>query len=488
MHVALYCDDVVIQLCRGISIGAIYGVLKREKFVVELGDPTQPTNENNAKFKASEQPLRSTSHTIDDDEGDQVAVDRLNNNAAFHKAAGPTQAKTSGDSRAQSNYDNIRREIHSTSPVQQCREQTEDQAAPQLEQKIRAATCEKLEKALSVPHRSKRSIKASTILDFIPLWVRRIFSRMPLLLRLTLMPLSYLHPTKIASASVSASGSWMVGVMKDSLYSVYDEDREDIKQLEQTVSDWMNDAFFCVDLSTIQSVFQISARASQDMVAYLRSASTMLMRIEPGNKVAPAMSLDGADATITIPSFFLPSHEHLIPPRPSAKAGLERGEAIDKPNGQLNGTSAADHAGSEEEAEEEDQAEITFSTHLTFPAVLDRAMVDFFADLIESVIVMEIEDYEAGDDDDDQSSSDKSTLDRAKSKFTNGAHDMNKSFKKSMKKAAFRTRSDSRIPKIVNKTAEQLQALHGDVGYSGSIPVALGPYRGSKSLPTKLIP
>lgn len=353
--------------------------------MVELGNLSQPTKENPVHFEPLMQPLRSNIRAFDSESGSQVAVDPPKSKAAFHEGTGPTRAKRSGDSRQKSDYDKIRREIHTTSPWYQYREQTKDQASPHVEQKIRAATCEKLENAPSVPHRSTRSIKSSTLLDFVPLWVRRLSSRTPFLLRLVLMPLSYLHPIKIASVSVSASGSWMAGVMQDGVYSVYDEGRDDIKQLEQTISDWMNNASFCVDLTQIRSFVQISARASQDMGIVLRCASSMVMRIEPStNKVAPAMSLDGADATFNIPVFFLPSHEHLIPPRSSAKTDLERSAAIEKLYGQTDGTSATDHAFTKAV----DQSEVGFSAHLSFPAVLDRAMVDFFTDLIESIIVM----------------------------------------------------------------------------------------------------
>ncbi|KAK4888988.1 hypothetical protein LTR27_012164 [Elasticomyces elasticus] len=465
MHVAVYCDNILIRIGRSVDIESIYGVLKRERFRIELGDLAQPIKESNANFESLSHSLGSTNHAIDDN---GVVVDspkKLNTNDALHEPTGPTEAKTTADSKAQSEYDHIRQDIHTSSPVHQCRETTEEQAAPQLEQKTRAATCEKLEKSPSVPHRSKRSIKASTLLDLIPLWVRRLFSRVPFLLRLVLMPVSYLHPTKIASASVSASGLWMADAMREYIYSIWAEDREDIKQLEQTISAWMDDAFFCVDLTSMEVVLQVSARASQDMKMQFDCSNSMLMRIEPStNKVAPAMSIDGVDATVTIPAFFLPSHEHLVPARPRAKAGLKRNEAFDGLN------------------KSEDWANIGFKVHLSFPAVLDGAMVDFVADLTESGVVLLIEDHE---EEDDQSSS---TENEAARKIKVGAHRMNRSIKKSMKKAVFRGgKDDHRVARVVNKVVEQLKALHGEVGYSVNIPVPLEPFRGSDTLPTKLL-
>ena len=492
MHLAMYCDEVVIRICRGIDIGEIYGVLKQECFKVDLARLSQPRKENNDNLETRNQPLVPTTRAVDNGKfrgPENIATDSADNNAGLeastHKATGLTTAMTSADSIAQSHYDNIRREIRITSPVHQSLEQAggapSDQATPLAWQKTRAATCEILEHVLSVPHRPRRCIKVSTILNLIPTWARRVLARMPFLLRLILMPLSYLHPIKMASTAMSASGSWLANVMQDSIYSHYAEDRDDIKQLQQMVSDWLTNATFCLDLANIQGLARVSLRAPQDITSSWSCASSAVMRIEPDtNVVAPALRIEGADATCTIPSYLLPYHEHLMPPQPSGKAGCNQGEAVEKSPGQSQEMSAADNA-----ACEADTAAIELSTHLSFPAILDSAMVDFFGDLVESTIVMEIEDVEAGDD--QSSPTNESTLGRARTKVADHAHDMRKSIKKGMKKAAFSARNDDRIPSIVRKLAEQLESLHGDVGYSGSITIPLGSFRGSVPLPSKLL-
>lgn len=422
MHIALYCDGIAVRICRGVIIGAIYGVLNQEKFAVELGSLSRPEKGSGVDFS-------------------------------------PAHGKTTGDVKARSDYDSIRREIYSTNPIHQCRKQIYRQESPQLDEKIRAATCAKLVNFTSVPHRPEHSIQASTILEFIPLWIRRFFSRVPFILRLLLMPLSYLHPIKTASASVSASGSWMADIVREKVHSIYGEDREDIRELEKTMTDWMTDATFCADLANVQAAVQVSIRASQNIVAYLRCESSTMMRIEPGSyKVAPAISLAGMDATFTIPPYFLPSHEHLLPPLPRTKAG--------------------------EQEKEQDQAEVKFSFHISLPVVVDGAMIDFFTDFINATITMEMEDEDAGKVED---LTDKSKLDRAKLKVVAAAQGASGSMKKGMKKVAFSTTNASWIPKIVHKFAGHLEELHGDVGYSGSVPVPLGPLRGSGDQPTKLL-
>ena len=492
MHLAIYCDEVVIRICRGIDIGEVYGVLKQEGFKIDLEHLLQPTKANNGNLETIKQPLESTTHAFDDVEScgpRNMATNSADNNASrgavTHTARGLTAAMTSADSIAQSHYDNIRREIQITSPVHESLEQASgapsDQASPLAHQKTRAATCERLERCLSVPHRPRRSIKISTILDLIPIWVRRVLARMPFLLRLILMPLGYLHPIKITSIAVSASGSWLANVMEDLIYSRYAEDRDDIKQLQQTVSNWMTNATFCLDMTNIQGHAQVSLRVSQDIVSSLSCASSAVMRIEPEtNVVAPALRIEGGDAIFTIPSYLLPHHEHLMPPKPSGKSGCNQSEAVEKSPGRSQETSAAHDA-----ASKADMADIELSIHLRFPAILDPAMVDFFADVIESTIVMEIEDVEAGDD--QPSSTNESTLGRARTKVAGGAHDVRKSIKKGMKKAAFSVRNNDQIPKIVRKLVEQLESLHGDVGYIGSIPIHLEPFRGLSPLPSKLL-
>lgn len=421
MHIALYCDGIAVKLYRGIVIGAIYGVLKQELFAIQLGSLSRPEKGEGASFN-------------------------------------PAKGKVIGDVKAQNDYNSIRKEIWSTNPIHLCRQQTDSQNSPQLDEKIRAATCEKLEDYTSVPHRPEHSIKASTIIEFVPLWIRRLFSRMPFFLRLIMMPLSYFHPVKTASTSVSASGSWMADIMRDKMYSMYGEDRDDIKDLEQTMTDWMKDAMFCMDLADIQFVIQVSARKSQDMVAYLRCGSSTMMRTEPNsNKVAPAISLEGMDATLTIPPYFLPSHEHLLPPT------LSEGE------------------------EKEDQAHVKFSSHISLPVVVDGAMIDFATDFANAGIAIEMEDMENEGRSHHGDLTDKSKTDRAKIKVTAAARNAGKSMKKGMKKAAFSSGSDSWIPQTVSRIASYLESVHGDVGYSGSVPVPLESFRGSDPLPTKLL-
>ncbi|KAK4504912.1 hypothetical protein PRZ48_002875 [Zasmidium cellare] len=422
MHICLYCDGVAVRIWRSVTIDAIYGVLKQEKFAVELESLSQPKKGTEASFD-------------------------------------PAQETTTGDVKAHSVYQSIRHQIRHTSPIQQCRKQTGRQDSPQLDEKIRAATCKKLDRFTSVPHRPEHSIQASTILQFIPLWIRRFLSRMPFILRLILMPLSYLHPIKTASASVSASGSWMAGIMRDRAYSIHGEDRDDIKELERAMTSCMENAMFCLDLADIQALAQVSIRASQDMVAYLWCGSSTMMRIETGwNKVAPAISLEGMDATFIIPPYFLPSHEHLLPPPPSSRAG--------------------------EKEQQADEADVEFSFHLSLPVVVDGAMIDFLTDFINATIAIEMEDEDTGNAED---LTDKSRIDRTKIKITAAAHGAGGSIKKGIKKAAFSTTNDSWIPKLVNGLASQLEGLHGHVGYSGRLPVSLQHFRGDGKLPTKLL-
>lgn len=246
--------------------------------------------------------------------------------------------------------------------------------------------------------------------------------------------------------------------MRDKIFSIYSKDRDDIKELEQTMTDWMKDAMFCMDLADIQFVIQISARASQDMVAYLRCGSSTMMRTEPeSNKVAPAISIEGMDATFTIPLCFLPTHEHLLPPRPSEKE------------------------------EREDQAEVKFSFHMSLPVVVDGVMIDFATDLANATIAMEMEEREDEGRTQNEDLTDKSKADRAKIKVTAAARNAGKSMRKGMKKAAFSSGSDSWIPQSVSRVASYLEGVHGDVGYSGSVPVPLEGFRSSGPRPTKLL-
>ncbi len=454
MHIALYCDEIVIRIFRGVNINPVHGVLKQEQFEIDLKNLKQPEIDEDGK-----EPLESTNYAFDDvdycgPENIPPESDKKIGPGASRKATGPT-----ADSRAQDRYDGILRRIQATSPVQQSIDEAggapSDDAEPLEHQKHRASTCERLENVLSVPHRPRRSIKISSIFDLIPTWLRRLFARTPFLLRLILMPVSYLHPTKIAVVAISASGSWLADLLKEKVYSKYSEDRDDIKQLEQSVTDWMIDATFCLDLADIQGLAQVSIRSSQDIVASCSCASGAVMRAEPKTgEVAPALRVEGGDATITLPSYLLPVHEHLLPPKPDSDS-------------------------------EEDTATIELSTHLSFPAILDSTMVDFVAELVDSAIVMQIEDVDG--EDAQKSSTSGNALKRAQAKVAGQAQDVRDAIKKGMKKAAFSASNADQIAKLVRTIAQKLETMQGDVGYSGSMSVPLAGFHADGELPKKLL-
>ncbi|MGI4846525.1 MAG: hypothetical protein ACRYGK_00025, partial [Janthinobacterium lividum] len=222
MHIALYCNEIVIRIFRGIDIDPVHGVLKQEQFEIDLKNLKQPeVNED------GQEPLESTEYAFDD--VDFCGPQNIPPESADKKIGPGARAKgPTADSKAQDRYDSILRRIQATSPVQQSIEEVggapSEGAEPLEHQKNRASVCERLENVLSVPHRPRRSIKISSILDLIPMWLRRLFARTPFLLRLILMPVSYLHPTKIAVVAISASGSWLADLLKEKVYSKYSED------------------------------------------------------------------------------------------------------------------------------------------------------------------------------------------------------------------------------------------------------------------------
>jgi hypothetical protein len=291
---------------------------------------------------------------------------------------------------------------------------------------------------------------------------------MPDLLRLLLMPISHLHPTRFSSVTVAASGSWMASVMEQKVHEKYNEDRDDVRHLKETANEWMTDATFCLNLSDIHGVSQVAVGAYHDIVTYLRCAHSTLFRIatEPQD-ITPALQLDGADATLVIPSYLLPCHEHMLPPAPSSRIHdyCEPSKADGSP--------------------EEDKAEIEIMLHLSFPAFCDQSVIDFLGDAAEASQIWDIGEK---DTDEIQSSSrDESKVGRARSKFANQSKNIGESIKSGLKKVAFdKATKDDWLHDIVSRIVAQLEHLRGDFGYSGSIPVSLKPYRISAE--SKLIP
>ena len=447
LELTLYLDEANIRLFSGVRISEVYGALKLGK--------SEMSSTNDDAGAGKEDAVSSQSGAED------------------------VTAVSLRDEEAEEHYDHVRQDVVTTSLVYQSRQEVEsahdEEVSPMTDGELRAAVCSKLQNHPSVPHAPTKSISITTILNLIPRWLRRFLRRVPFLLRLLLMPLSYLHPITVSSISISAPGKWFTPTLQRRVLTNYAEQDSEIEQLRKKMYEWLANANFCLDWTDMQMHFQTPLRTAESTIAYARSADITAFRcVSDSGSPESAVQLRGADATFVIPLYLLPLHEHLVPNKPAEQDNHERANMTEEAkNGSSNGLAENDHANLET-----DEAEIMMSIHGSFPASIDQSLLDFVSEFTKAAKVFEME--QGNDDDGDTQSKGRKLASRAK----HLPHTVQFGVKKLMNSNMV---NDQWVAEFMGKVAAQLERLQGDVGYSGPIPVALGPYRGGPDSPSKLL-
>jgi hypothetical protein len=203
----------------------------------------------------------------------------------------------------------------------------------------------------------------------------------------------------------------------------------------------------------------------------------------------------------------LPHHEHLLPPVPSIEdRRVQEGEVRD-----AEGIPKTVQAESELNRLVNDQCTGKLSVHVRLPVVLDQELLNFVAALVKATKLIEMDKAgvshpssvptdEEVEEKVDENLEKESSHGRFKSLHMNYLKevkgfttDLTKTVTGNIKHTIKRTTVDAMvndrwIAKLVGKVAKQLENAMGDVGYSGDLPIALGPYRAIAEPYTKILP
>lgn len=450
------------------------------------------------------------------------------------------------DQLADLEYQDRLTEIRTTSAIYQSRQQARKRALEDDEFKLkddksmRAAISQELHAMPSIAHPPSRSVRVTTLQTLSPPYMRRFMHRLPFLLRLLLAPLSYFHPISIASINAAGSGQWVSELLQQEVFKYYLETSAELRRLHRRVSTWLADATFCLQLTDIDGLGSVPLSTAFDIVGYLKFNDVMAYRTaQQSGAITQVVRLGGADATFTIPSYLLPHHEHLVPPRPTPRDRQELKIEVEE----ADGIPKAVQAEGDLEKAEKDESAIAMSVHASLPATFDQTLLNFIAALVKATKIIELEKEVAdaeqssptssttasGDsrrpsvaesrptsptyDSDDNASINSTTKAKLGMKDVTGFKVMARNIRQNLKDGSYNTTikefakelhqntkdgmkkavvgglvNDRWIAKIVGKTAMALQKAQGDVGYSGSIPIQLAPYRGTEELPSKLLP
>ncbi|GIZ44534.1 hypothetical protein CKM354_000773000 [Cercospora kikuchii] len=542
IELAIYVDEVVVNFFRHIAIGDVYANAKGGKFEMTFGELEEEDSDDAAsEFSVllDDTPLLKAAAAKAKVMSDRPKLRETLTGVSYMRDSSVQQAADTiktldpDDEAADQQYHDILTEIRTSSAVYQSRQQVRQNAKSngrklEDEKDMRAAVCAALQEIPSVPHPPRRSIRVTTLQNSSPPYVRRFLHRLPFLLRLLLTPLSYLHPVSIASINAAGSGKWLSSLLQQQVFKQYTENNSQLRKLQRKVSTWTADANFCVQLTDIDGLGQVPLNSNYNIVTYLKFDDVLAYRTIPASGVVTqVMRLGGADATFTIPTYLLPHHEHILPRVPDQEDEHELEVQITEADGMPKAVQAAQHL----KQVKKDETNIKLSVHGSLPVSCDQSLLNFIAALVKATKIIELEktveeevqppdtpmsstptgDEEPGLDaasPDAKSETNISLKEVAgfkvfaknlrqnlrdgttKAQIKDIAKDWHQTAKDGMKKAAVTGLVNDRwIAHVVGKVASTLQKAQGDLGWSGNIPIPLGPYRDTEDAAlTKILP
>jgi len=541
IELAIYVDEVHVALFRRIEIGDVYANMKGGKFEMtfaEIEDATDDAASEDSVLLLDNTPLLRAATVGSKSFEDRPKLRQSLTGVSYIRdssaQAGLNIITTLSpdDALADTDYHEKLNTIRTTSAVYQSRAAVRHRAKAENirlddEKNIRAAVSAELHNLPSVPHPPQRSIRVTTLQQSSPPYVRRFLHRLPFLLRLLLAPLSYFHPISIASINAAGSGQWLSVLLQQKVFKTYIESNGELRRLHRRISRWLADANFCLQLTDIEAMGQVPLSSSFDIVTWLRIPDVIAYRTVPLTKsIDEVLRLGGADATFTIPSFLLPHHEHIVPPKPTA----EDEEELECAAEETDSVPKKVQARRDLKQLRRDEANILMSVHASLPASCDQSLLNFIAALVKATKIIELEkeadEAETASDNTEPATPTSPIPDpdstsihsRSKSQPLNlkdvagfkimaknirqnlrdgstganikeFARDLGQTTRDNMKKTMIGGLVNDRwIAKLVGKTAAMLQKAQGDVGYSGNLPIQLSSYRGEEGLASKILP
>lgn len=493
LELALIVDEVKVSLFRRVDVGHVYGNVKGGEFEMTFGKLAPSTSADGDPYISTDTPLLAAAAKNGDTTtrpGSLKSVKRTEDlthgrppkATSVDEGLGAIEQLSVDDHSASKKYHEIIQEIKETSMIYTSRKEVEAALAKKDEEDNiedakdkRAAICTQLHAKPSIPHPPERSIKLTTIKNRSNPRIKRFLHRLPMLYRAMLMPISYFHPVFIQSITVGGSGKWLQQMLQEQVFKDYAEQDSAIRNLKQRVSSWLSDANFVLQLADITGLANVPMNTSYDIVNHLAFDDVLAYRTLPKEvSLKQVVRLAGADARVTVPSFLIPHHEHLLPPKPNQDDERDQQKKIDEADG-LPQTVQAEH---ELEQMQKDETNVNISAHVRLPACFDQELLDFVAALVKATKVIEMEKEHGNLDKDVRGSGIKEFTKALKSEVKDG-----------MRKVAVDAAANDRwIAKLVGKVTKKLETIQGDVGYSGDLPVPLKVYRDKAESDTKLMP
>lgn len=527
MELALATDYLSIELFRSIKIKEVYGNIKVRKSESMVDNSQIPENDPHYMSRDESATLDNSIAKVNNEHSVQA-----NGTEYLFATSGANTTNTedvqdvatsipSDDFEAERRYNRVLEQMEKSSQIHIARREiseTDSASKPSSEREMRQAVCAKLQDVPAVSHTPAFAVRVSVLQTIYPR-IRRFLHRLPLLLRLMLNQLSYFHPIHISSVSIAGPGERLKGLLEEYVIKDQASHDADMQQLEEEMSTWLEGASFCLEISDIASLAHVPLSTSGEITAYFRSADVTVYRTPLNtNTVLQVSHIGGVDATIVIPSYLLPHHEHCLPPLPSENDDSHHFSTNAESN-EARHLSSGDY---KDDKNKPDEAEMTMSAHASLPTHFDQSVLDFASSLVKATKLIDLENLfereyakenSSGDQSNasadgseqqsstetntssetapnDQSKSSSSNMESSLSKLASRARQtMKDGIKKGVKKNAVGDKVNDRwIAKTVGRLAARLEEAQGDFGYTTTVPFSLQPYRAAAELPSKLLP
>jgi hypothetical protein len=479
LEVAISTEKVVVSLFRGIEISDCYANIKGGLEEMTFGelDETDSGEEGGVVVESTPLLVAAGSRSRRPHYPRLTSIaERKNMKDSAPKAGWKSIRKLHPDDQnANDEYDRLLKHIVDTNAIATCRQSVAKQAGNVASAKDRrAAICSEMQSTPTVPHPPTRSIKVTTLQTLSSPRTRGFLHRLPLLLRLLLNPIAYFHPVKISSITAGGSGRRAAHMLKTHLLKDYAQHDRELRKLEKRILRWLADANFVVELDDVTGVASVPITTTYDIIASLRFGDVLAYRaLEKEVSLQEVMRLAGADATFEVPSYLLPHHEHILPPKLTPDERCELEAKVAQADGKPNQMKAAH----ELEQAEQDETNMRLSAHVQLPASCSQELLNFAATLVKASKIVEIEK--------------EPTTEPNSSGIKEFGHALSGKMKDGVKHALVAgVINDKWIAKMVGKVVRHLEAAQGDVGWMGDIPIKLDIYRlpeGHREL-SKLLP
>jgi hypothetical protein len=329
--------------------------------------------------------------------------------------------------------------------------------------------------------------------------------------------------------------------MREYFFKHYGTQDPDVRRLEARISRWLADANFAVEMTDINCTAQVPVNTKYDIECRFKIRDVMAYRTLPGAvDLKQVVRIGGADATLSLPSYLLPHHEHIFPPKPSELDVLNKEEEVEE----LRDTPLGVQAKTALDQLRKDEANMHISVHAHLPAKFHQDLLNFVAATVKATKVIESDkDFEelkslrelrrgstssstpsspTPDNASDALSiasgvSGTSTLDATSDfkidaalnpstnqqsepkglktflrKVDTGLKEARFNMRDGMRKAGLNTASamanDRWIAKLVGKLVRKLEKAQGEVGYSVNVALQLQEYRDKHEFESKILP